>query len=233
MDEAQQRGVQRGVGDEQVRPGAGLGLDLLPLGLVLREGDEPADDRRGRVGELVLAHGLAAVEDVAYDRMAQVGHVDADLVGAPGLELELDQGVAAVLLAHAEERQGVPARGVVADAAGLADGGVLADGLVDRAAGEVEVAVDDGEVGLERRAVLELAGDAPVGLLALGDDDDAGGVLVEPVDDAGAELAGPDGGEAGDAPVAAVGVGLAGGGIGCGAWLGFWRRYRRCGRRGL
>ena len=81
---------------------------------------------------------------------------------------------------------------------------MLAEGLVDDAGGGVEVAVDEGEVGLGGLPVLELAGDAPVGLVGFADDHDAGGELVESVDDAWAAFGGADVGEAFDGDGRAV-----------------------------
>ena len=72
----------------------------------------------------------------------------------------------------------------LADGLLLADVTVLADRHVDHVRQQLRHAVDDGHVGLLDRAVLELPGDAPMGLVALGDEHDAGGVAVEAVQDA-------------------------------------------------
>lgn len=141
--------------------------------------------------EFVFSDRLAAVEDVADDGVPDVRHVHADLVGASGFEFQLNEAVPGVLLADPVERDGCLAGGVVADRLGLADRGVLADGVVDHAADRVGVPVHDGQVRLERGAGLELAGDGPVPLVVLGHDQHAGGVLVEPVDDPRAELRAP------------------------------------------
>ena len=45
--------------------------------------------------------------------------------------------------------------------------------------------MDEGHVGFFDRAAFKLAGEAPVGLVGFGDEDQAGGVAVKAVDDAG------------------------------------------------
>ena len=76
---------------------------------------------------------------------------------------------------------------------GRADGhplpvhGVAADRGVDLAGGAGGRPEDEGEVLLLDRAPGELPDEGAVGLVVLGDDEQAGGAPVEPVDDAGAE----------------------------------------------
>ncbi len=97
----------------------------------------------------------------------------------------------------------------------FSDSGVSAEGYFDDVGVEFEVAVDEGEVDFAGEAVFELFGDAPVCGVGFGDDEDAGGVSVESVDNAGSE-GGADVGEGlavvdeavdeGAAAVAACGV---------------------------
>ena len=61
---------------------------------------------------------------------------------------------------------------------------VVRDPRFDVVAVAIEHAGGDGDVLLEHLARLELHAQVAVGLLVLGDQDDAAGVAVEPVDDA-------------------------------------------------
>jgi hypothetical protein len=129
----------------------------------------------------------AAVGGVADDRMSEAGHVNADLMGAAGFD------------AHAQERgEGAGGEGFVAGAGGAAffrDGhflavdGMAADGEIDRAGGFGRGAPHEGEVFLLDGVGGELGDEGGDGLFVLGDDEDAGGVFVEAMDDAGAEFA--------------------------------------------
>jgi len=64
---------------------------------------------------------------------------------------------------------------------------VAADGCVDLALGTGGNAEDEGEVLLLDRPAGELPDEGAVGLVVLGNHQEAGGSLVEPVDDARAE----------------------------------------------
>ncbi len=75
---------------------------------------------------------------------------------------------------------------VAADRFFLADFGVVADRFVDDVAVVVEHAGDDGEVLFFDVTRFELLGQSVVGLVILGDGDDAAGVAIESMDDAGA-----------------------------------------------
>ena len=155
----------------------------------------------------------AAVGGVADDRMSEAGHVNADLMGAAGFD------------AHAQERgEGAGGEGFVAGEGGAAffrDGhflavdGMAADGEIDRAGGFGRGAPHEGEVFLLDGVGGELGDEGSDGLFVLGDDEDAGGVFVEAMDDAGAEFA-ADAGEIGAVVEKSVdeGVGgVAGGGV--------------------
>ena len=125
--------------------------------------------------------------------MAHRRGVHPDLVGATGLEVDLEQRGVAVGLD----------RLVVGDArlAGGDDGpavlvlGVPVDGRVDRAAGRVHLALHERVVGLVDRALLELPLERGVGALALRDHHEPCRPDVEAVHDALA-LVGPRGRDA-------------------------------------
>ncbi len=134
-----------------------------------------------------------AVERVADDGVAEGLHVDADLVGAAGLDADLDEGEGAVgggeALEDGDVRDGGAAVGAAGGHAGAADE-VAGDGEVDGDVVLGDVAVDEGEVGLVRPGGAgEHLAELAVGAVVLGDDDEAAGLLVEAVDDAGAEVA--------------------------------------------
>ncbi len=134
-----------------------------------------------------------SVECVADDRVAEGLHVDADLVGAAGLDADLDEGEGAVggLVMRSSTLTWETAErpvGAAGGHAGAADE-VAGDGEVDGDVVLCEVAVDEGEVGFGDLAAGEHVAELAVGAVVLGDEDDAAGLLVEAVDDAGAEVA--------------------------------------------
>src|SRR3954469_10006419 len=75
----------------------GLVLDVLPrVGVLEAEayGVQPLPLEADPPGE----RGVRAVGQVAHARVLERGHVDPDLVGAPGLEVDLEQAGEAVRL---------------------------------------------------------------------------------------------------------------------------------------
>lgn len=116
--------------------------------------------------------------------------------GGAGDGVTRDEGEA---FADAVEGEGVFAEFVVSDDLFLAEalflGGVWADGEVDGVGEWFDPAVDEGEVAFVDAAVFELVAEFPVGLVLLGEDDAAGGVAVEAMDDAGPGEFFADGGE--------------------------------------
>lgn len=215
-----------GEAEGRVRDGVREGEDGGVEGLAVEEG--------GFVG---CDEGAPAVHVVADDGVAEVGEVDADLVGSAGFEFELDEGEGVAredgggfegrllrsggvgpsfgggwrgagdgmtrdegeAFADAVEGEGVFAELVVADDLLLAEafflGGVGADGEVDGVGERFDPAVDEGEVAFVDAAVFELVAEFPVGLVLFGEDDAAGGVAVEAMNDAGAGEFLADGGE--------------------------------------
>ena len=130
----------------------------------------------------------AAVAHVARDRQAEIRQMRADLVRAPR--------------SRVERKQRVPATGgellVVGDrcaAAGhdrhpLAIPRVTADRRLDAATRGRRLAAHEREVLLLDAAVAELAHQAGLRRIGLGDDDQAARLLVEPMDDPGSADAG-------------------------------------------
>ena len=121
-----------------------------------------------------------AIEFVANDGIAEGLHVDADLVGAAGVDAELYQGIEAKVFEDLVVGEGGLA--VAVDDHGAGFGGVFHDGHVDAAAGLREAALDEPLVELFDVAVFESLGEEFVGGFVLGEDDDAAGVAVEAVD---------------------------------------------------
>ena len=151
-------------------------------------------DARAPVG--ALAPAARRVDRVAEDRVQRVREVDAELVGAPRLGVQLqDRRVR-------EPPQHLPAgeRGPgIAGAHGdlLAVFRVAADGGVPGPLVLLQDPPGDGEVGLFDLPPGELLGERAVGAVVLGHEDHPGGALVEAVDDAGPHHA-ADAGEVGD-----------------------------------
>ncbi len=140
--------------------------------------------------------GAASVGVIADEGVTDVLEVDADLVGAAGMEVGLDEGGVVEALKDAVGGPGVTA---FADAGGhaFAVGGVAGDGGADVAAEFGDFAAHDGVVDLFESAPGELGLELLVGGVIFGDDEAAAGIAVEAVDDAwagdaadAAELAG-------------------------------------------
>ncbi len=124
----------------------------------------------------------AAVGDVAGQGVADRGEVGADLVRAAGLQARLQVALLAQQLQHREVRARL-ARGGAGDRHPVALARGAADRGVDRAGARAEPAAGEGEVDPLDLAPLHLGLQGGVGLVAAGDDEQAAGPLVEPVDD--------------------------------------------------
>jgi hypothetical protein len=139
-----------------------------------------------------VEHARSAVERVADDRVAERLHVHANLVGAAGLNAHLEQSEPAVGAFDSLEHLPVRDRGAAAGAArghaGAADD-IAADGQVDGAFILRWPAVDQREVAFAQAALAEHLAELAVRKVVFGDDDEAAGLLVQPVHDAGAQLA--------------------------------------------
>ena len=168
------------------RLGSGLGMGEGEMGGVeevaveLQLWGEARDDVGG------------AVEGVADDGVAEGLHVDANLVGAAGFDTNLDEGEGAVgggqALEYVDVGDGGAAVGTAGGHAGATDE-VAGDGKVDGGVVLFDVAVDEGDVSLGDLTLGEHLAELAVGAVVFGDEDETAGLLVEAVDDAGAQVA--------------------------------------------
>ena len=124
-----------------------------------------------------------AVERVSDDGKAEVLHVDADLMGAPSLDFNVQQSVGAVAASDAVAR---PSRLAPDWAHGhfQAIARVAADVAADGAAGN-RLALDQGPIVAAESALRELLDQFQPRLFIAGNDEKSAGVFVESVDDAG------------------------------------------------
>src|SRR5699024_8069896 len=111
----------------------------------------------------------------------QRGHVHTDLVGTPGLQVDLQQAggterLLGVVVGHRVATTGDHGPSAVT-------GGMAADGGVHRAAQRVRMTLDERVVTLVHGTFLERPFEHAVGDLALGHDHQPAGVGVEPVHD--------------------------------------------------
>ncbi len=212
---------EEGFGVGEVGPGFELGGDgglefeaLLGDGVV--EGEAPGVEHEA--AGVCGGFGGFAVDDIAEEGGAFVVEVDADLMGAAGVEVAEDEGGVG---------GGVGGEDLVVGDGGFAawgidDGHFLAVDGVSADVGEDGVgwgfgdSVGDAEVEFFHGASGELCGEGLVGGVGFGDDEAAGGVFVEAVDDAGSF----DAADAGELAAAVVeegvdegAIGVSGGGV--------------------
>jgi hypothetical protein len=124
--------------------------------------------------------------------MAEGLGVDANLVSAAGFDADFDEGEGAIGGDEAFENMEVGDGGAAVGAAGghaSAADEVAGDGEGDGGVVFFEVAMDEGEVGLRDLTLGEHVAEFAVGAVVFGDEDEAAGLLVETMDDAGAEVA--------------------------------------------
>jgi len=122
--------------------------------------------------------------------MAGVREVDADLMGAAGVESEFE--VREFEIRIAVEYAVLGAGGAAVAGAGRhasAADGVALDGLLVKAMVTCKEAVGEGEVDLFDRAGGELGSEGAVRGVGTGDEENAAGVAVKAVHDAGARIA--------------------------------------------
>ena len=112
---------------------------------------------QGQPGGAVAA---PAVDGVAGHRMADVGEVDADLVGPPGAQPHLQLGGLGMADQHPELGDGRPA--TIDDRHPLAVAGIAADRRIDGCAGLDQAAVHQRPVAAGEAARLELGGQVAV-----------------------------------------------------------------------
>src|SRR5262249_25089890 len=158
----------------------------------------------GVVAELSsLGLEAAAVDVVAEQGGPDRGEMDADLVGAPGLEPAGDEARHRRAVASPVALEHLPMGGRPPPPRAhrhlVADAGMAPDRLVDGAARPLRHAPHERQIAAAQRAaaavVGELAGERAMGAVGLGHHDEAAGVLVEAMHDAGA-LDAADAGEA-------------------------------------
>ena len=126
------------------------------------------------------------IHRIAQQGMAQIGHVDANLVGAAGLQTALQVGAAGIAPQHLPVGHRRTALGVHRHL--LPVHRVAADGGVHRAAVLFEAAHRHRLVHPGQGVVLKLGGQSQMGAVVFGRDNKAGGVPVNAVDNARAQL---------------------------------------------
>ncbi len=142
--------------------------------------------RSGQVRQIAPRGALVEVEIavlvVAQDRKAQVRQVNADLVGATGLQFGLQQRVAAEALLHVEDRVGGHAGLRVDRHASLAVAGqVLGQRRLHVLAIVLPVADDQRQIALVDLSLAQHLVQPHQRAPGLGEQQDAGGLAVEPV----------------------------------------------------
>ena len=144
---------------------------------------------------------VAAVALVVEERVSGVLHVDTDLVGAAGLEAALDEGDVSEALDDLVVGDGSLARAAVGeDGHDEAVLGIAADVALDGAFVVGEVAPDEGAVTAVDAVFEEVGGQFHLGDLRLGHNHDAGGVLVDAVDEQGLDGLAVGGGLSAEVP---------------------------------
>ena len=117
-----------------------------------------------------------------------MGHVDTDLVGAAGFQLAAHVGITPVTGYYLPMGNSLFAVSL-GDAHLFPVGGVAANGGIHRAAVFPERAADDGFVGAGHRMVFQLRCQNSMGKVIFGYRQKTGGVLINAVDNAGAQHA--------------------------------------------
>lgn len=147
------------------------------------------------MGEFLIGFWVA-IGGIADDGVVDALEMDADLVGAAGDDLSFEVGGfgegwasfdklrmtdGGVVFFNLIVRKREFGFGTVGDAGFL---GSFEERSFDGAFFGGEVAFDQGEVGFFDLAVAKHVGEKSVGLIGFGDDDEAGGVFIEAMDDA-------------------------------------------------
>ncbi len=129
------------------------------------------------------AREAADVDGLADERMAGLGEVDANLMGAPGLEATGQERGASEALERLEVGDGeLPLAASLGDRAAEAVAAIRDDVRANRRL--ADVAVSDREVAPERGVLAELLAEVLLRRDRARKDDEPGGLLVEPLDDA-------------------------------------------------
>ena len=144
-------------------------------------------------GDLIGKLRRGAIECIPDNGVTDGGHVNANLMSTAGFNAYAHQGELAesgVEATHYFVMRDSGA-GVVSGTRGHsgAANGVTTDGGIDRSLLSLDGAVHQCDVGLADLTRGKEIGERGVGGVVLGNDDEAAGVLVEAVDDAGAKVA--------------------------------------------
>ena len=139
-------------------------------------------------------HLATGVNRVAEDGVINGGAMDTGLVGSAGFQIQFDQRQAFEPLAHFPARFG-HARCAAADRHALAVHRMAADRKLNHAAVVGHLAEDDGKIDFANAASGKLTRKMGMRGRVLSDNEYAGGVFVQPVNDARPQLAAdrPDG----------------------------------------
>ena len=130
---------------------------------------------------------VRAIFGIPHYRMADIGHVDAYLMGAACFQPALRQGIFPKAFQHPE--MGNSRLAIFPDNGHLFTvRGIPADIPTDDAGFFLDVAPDHRLIDAESSLFLNLLCQAEVCLVILGCHHDAGGILVQPVDDARADF---------------------------------------------
>src|SRR5215218_2148236 len=146
---------------------------------------------RGQKGRFGLEPGT--IDVVAQERVATMGQMNANLMGAAGLQPTGEQArnraavLALIPLEDLPMGDRLPAPGAYRLA--VAGTWMAVDRSINGALGPVRHAPDEGEIAARERTgaamVGELGGERVMRAIVLGHDHEPAGVLVEPVHDAG------------------------------------------------
>lgn len=126
---------------------------------------------------------VAAVALVVEEDVADVLHVHAYLVGASGFEDALDEGDVAEAFEYAVVGDGMLSFAIGQDSHLHAVARVAADVARDGSFVLFDVAPHQGTVAALRSLMEELVAQVGLGVGGLGDDEQAGGVLVDAMDE--------------------------------------------------
>ena len=147
----------------------------------------------GLRGDLVSELRRSTVHRIADNWMADGGHVHADLVGAAGLNADTHKREFAEARIEATNNfiVGDGGASVVCRAGGHTGAAhrIAAECCRDRSLLALDCAMHEGNVGLADLTRGKQFSERAMGCIVFGDDDEAAGVLVETVHDAGPEVA--------------------------------------------
>lgn len=148
------------------------------------------ESRRRVMRQLRQPTGLAlAVGGVAGNRKAKVTKVNADLVGAAGVQVRFHQGGGVESFENAVFGVGGAAGGVVVNGHAFALGGMSGDGRADVARVVRDQAAHEGQINFLNGAGGELRRERGMCRVVFGDDEATAGFLVKPMDNAGSRHA--------------------------------------------